>query len=212
MAAQVKDKEALQRLSFLYQAAHCVLARSPDGQELARFYCHTQRSVSRRLVLRQDPSVKRTMCKACSSLLVPGVSATVRQRRCRRQRWTIVRCLTCGLTKRFLNNPEYKLWAEQPEALLENQPQCEVHRPPPAIQGASSTEGQSFERDFGLPEPEHLGGNHRGHKAEGERRCRWKMMPAPLKQPSAEGTDFSVWSQSARTMLGRRKLQETHYE
>lgn len=92
MAGQVKDKEALQRLSFLYQvrgrgdparcpgpgglqwaarvragpppelrclppslpqAAHCVLARSPDGQELARFYCHTQRSVSRRLVLRQ---------------------------------------------------------------------------------------------------------------------------------------------------------------
>lgn len=42
----------------------------------------------------------------------------------RRQRWTIVRCLNCGLTKRFLNNPEYKLWAEQPEALLENQPQC----------------------------------------------------------------------------------------
>ncbi|XP_060095206.1 ribonuclease P protein subunit p21 [Heteronotia binoei] len=117
----IKDKEAFQRLSFLYQAAHCVLAQNPENQELARFYCHTQNSISRRLVLRQDPSVKRTICKSCFSLLVPGVNSTVRQRRRRNQRWTVVRCLTCGLTKRFLSNPDYKLWSEQPEALLENQ-------------------------------------------------------------------------------------------
>nr|XP_056722842.1 ribonuclease P protein subunit p21 [Euleptes europaea] len=117
----IKDKEAFQRLNFLYQAAHCVLAQNPDNQELARFYCHTQNSISRRLVLRQDPSVKRTICKSCFSLLVPGVSSTVRQRKRRHQRWTVVRCLNCGLTKRFLSNPDYKLWSEQPEALLENQ-------------------------------------------------------------------------------------------
>ncbi|XP_020667942.2 ribonuclease P protein subunit p21 [Pogona vitticeps] len=117
----LKDKEAFQRLSFLYQAAHCVLAQNPENQELARFYCHTQNSISRRLVLRQDPSVKRTICKACFSLLVPGISSTVRQRKRRNQRWTSVQCLNCGLTKRFLSNPEYKLWSEQPEALLENQ-------------------------------------------------------------------------------------------
>ncbi|XP_053158562.1 ribonuclease P protein subunit p21 [Hemicordylus capensis] len=117
----IKDKEAFQRLSFLYQAAHCVLAQNPDNQELARFYCYTQNSISRRLVLRQDPSVKRTICKACFSLLVPGVSSTVRQRKRRNQRWTVMRCLNCGLTKRFFSNPNYKLWSEQPEALLENQ-------------------------------------------------------------------------------------------
>ncbi|XP_063147430.1 ribonuclease P protein subunit p21 [Candoia aspera] len=117
----IKDKEAFQRLNFLYQAAHCVLAQNPNNQELARFYCHTQNSISRRLVLRQDPSVKRTICKSCFSLLVPGVSSTVRQRKCRHQRWTVVRCLNCGLTKRFLSKPDYKLWSEQPESLLENQ-------------------------------------------------------------------------------------------
>ncbi|XP_073167309.1 ribonuclease P protein subunit p21 isoform X3 [Lepidochelys kempii] len=53
MSAQVKDKEAFQRLSFLYQAAHCVLAQNPENQVLVRFYCHAQRSISRRLVLRQ---------------------------------------------------------------------------------------------------------------------------------------------------------------
>ncbi|XP_077781295.1 ribonuclease P protein subunit p21 isoform X1 [Podarcis muralis] len=76
----IKDKEAFQRLSFLYQAAHCVLRQNPENQELARFYCHTQNSISRRLVLRQDPSVKRTICRSCFSPLVPGVSSTVRQR------------------------------------------------------------------------------------------------------------------------------------
>uniref|UniRef100_A0A8C6V5F4 Ribonuclease P/MRP subunit p21 n=1 Tax=Naja naja TaxID=35670 RepID=A0A8C6V5F4_NAJNA len=106
---------------FLTQAAHCVLAQNPNNQELARFYCHTQNNISRRLVLRQDPSVKRTICKSCFSLLIPGVSSTVRQRKRRHQRRTVVQCLNCGLSKRFPSKPDYKLWSEQPEALLENQ-------------------------------------------------------------------------------------------
>ncbi|XP_071881141.1 ribonuclease P protein subunit p21 isoform X2 [Anas platyrhynchos] len=48
-AAPVRDREALQRLSFLFQAAHWVLPHSPA---LARFYCSTQRTAARRLVLR----------------------------------------------------------------------------------------------------------------------------------------------------------------
>ncbi len=38
-----------------------------------------------------------------------------------RQRKTIVRCLSCGLTKPFPNNPKHKLWVDQPEAQLDNQ-------------------------------------------------------------------------------------------
>ncbi|XP_030366703.1 ribonuclease P protein subunit p21 isoform X1 [Strigops habroptila] len=49
MAAPVKDREVLQRLSFLFQAAHWVLPHSPA---LARFYCSIQRGTARRLVLR----------------------------------------------------------------------------------------------------------------------------------------------------------------
>ncbi|XP_067878143.1 ribonuclease P protein subunit p21 [Heterodontus francisci] len=116
----VKDREAYQRLNFLYQAAHCVLAQTPENEELARFYCYTQRTISKRLVLRQDPSVKRTLCKRCSSLLLPGVTATVRLRK-RSQRMTVVRCLSCGLTKRFPNKPGYSLWAERPEAQLQSE-------------------------------------------------------------------------------------------
>ncbi|XP_038668710.1 ribonuclease P protein subunit p21 [Scyliorhinus canicula] len=118
MMTGVKDKEAFQRLNFLYQAAHCVLAQNPENEELARFYAYTQRTISKRLVQRQDPSVKRTICKCCSSLLLPGLTATVRQRK-RAQRVTIVRCLTCGVTKRFPRKPGYSLWAERPEAQLQ---------------------------------------------------------------------------------------------
>ncbi|KAI4896851.1 hypothetical protein NFI96_016914, partial [Prochilodus magdalenae] len=107
-------------------AAHCVLAQNPENVEVARFYCYTQKTIAKRLVLRQDPSVKRTICKRCCALLIPGVTATVRQKRGpRRQRLTIIRCLSCGQTKRFPNNPKHQLWVDQPEAQLENQPQPE---------------------------------------------------------------------------------------
>ncbi|KAG5276395.1 hypothetical protein AALO_G00131400 [Alosa alosa] len=126
MAGNIKDKEAFQRLNFLYQAAHCVLSQSPENTELARFYCFTQKTIARRLVLRQDPSVKRTICKRCCGLLVPGVTGTLRQRKRRGKRSvTVLRCLSCGQTKKLLNNPDHRLWVDQPEAQLENQPQQE---------------------------------------------------------------------------------------
>ncbi|KAM7388552.1 hypothetical protein PAMP_024719 [Pampus punctatissimus] len=124
MAVHLKDKEAYQRLNYLYQAAHCVLSQNPDNVELARFYCFTQKTIARRLVLRQDPSVKRTLCKKCCSLLIPGVTATTRQRRKNsKSRFTVVRCLSCGQSKTLLNNPDYCLWVDHPEAQLQKQPE-----------------------------------------------------------------------------------------
>ncbi|XP_017284327.1 ribonuclease P protein subunit p21 [Kryptolebias marmoratus] len=120
MAQHLKDKEAYQRLNYLYQAAHCVLSQNPNNVELARFYCFTQKTIARRLVLRQDPSVKRTICKKCCLLLIPGVTATARQRRKHKKaRFTVLRCLSCGQSRTLLNNPDYCLWVDQPEAQLE---------------------------------------------------------------------------------------------
>ncbi|XP_007483538.1 ribonuclease P protein subunit p21 isoform X1 [Monodelphis domestica] len=129
MAGQVKDKEAFQRLSFLYQAAHCVLAQNPENQALARFYCHTERTIGKRLVLRQDPSVKRTLCRGCSSLLVPGLTCTQRQRRHLGQRWTVQTCLTCHRSRRYLNDPKHQLWGDRPEAQQGNQADLKSNKP-----------------------------------------------------------------------------------
>uniref|UniRef100_A0AC11BIV5 Ribonuclease P/MRP subunit p21 n=1 Tax=Ovis aries TaxID=9940 RepID=A0AC11BIV5_SHEEP len=153
MAGPVKDREALQRLSFLYQvsprrthggepnggppvtahfqAAHCVLAQDPENQALARFYCHTERTIAKRLVLRRDPSVKRTLCRGCSSLLIPGLTCTQRQRRCKGQRWTVQTCLTCQRSQRFLNDPRHVLWGDRPEAQLGNQADSKPPQPLP---------------------------------------------------------------------------------
>ncbi|KAG8451942.1 hypothetical protein GDO86_003942 [Hymenochirus boettgeri] len=146
MTTQIKDKEAFQRLNFLYQAAHCVLAQNPENIQLARFYCHTLRTVSKRLVLRNDPSVKRTICKRCSALLISGVTTSIRQKKLHGQRQTIVRCLSCGLTKRFLNNAKYNLWCEQPEAQLEvhpriNQDKHSEHKKDPEQKRPSTSKG-----------------------------------------------------------------------
>ncbi|XP_047413695.1 ribonuclease P protein subunit p21 isoform X2 [Sciurus carolinensis] len=123
MAGPVKDREAFQRLSFLYQ--------DPENQALARFYCHTEKTIAKRLVLRQDPSVKRTLCRGCASLLIPGLTCTQRQRRCRGQRWTIQTCLTCQRSQRFLNDPKHLLWGDRPEAQLGNQADSRPPQPLP---------------------------------------------------------------------------------
>lgn len=124
MAGNLKDKEAYLRLNYLYQAAHCVLSQNPENVELSRFYCFTQKTIARRLVLRQDPSVKRTICRKCCSLLLPGITATSRQRRTKRKnRFTVIRCLNCGQSKKLLNNPEHHLWVDKPEAQQVNNPQ-----------------------------------------------------------------------------------------
>ncbi|KAL6107518.1 rpp21 [Pungitius sinensis] len=135
MSVQMKDKDAYQRLNFLYQAAHCVLSQNPENVELARFYCSTQKTIARRLVLRQDPSVKRTLCRTCCSLLLPGVTASSRQRRrSRKVRFTVVRCLSCEHSKTLLNHPDHQLWTERPEAQQERpkqpDPGSSVKNPP----------------------------------------------------------------------------------
>ncbi|XP_030825453.1 ribonuclease P protein subunit p21-like [Camarhynchus parvulus] len=102
MAAPVKDREALQRLNFLFQAAHWSLPLSPG---LSRFLLRTQRAAARRLVLRLAPSVKRRLCRRCCSLQAPGAGSQVRLRG-RGQPCLLQRCLTCGRLRRFLCPPE----------------------------------------------------------------------------------------------------------
>ncbi|XP_072777228.1 ribonuclease P protein subunit p21 [Taeniopygia guttata] len=102
MAAPVRDREALQRLNFLFQAAHWAQRRSPG---LARFLLRTQRAAARRLVLRMAPGVKRRLCRRCCSLLLPGEGSGTRLRG-RGQPRLVLRCLTCGHGRRYLCPPE----------------------------------------------------------------------------------------------------------
>ena len=116
-----KGDEARQippRVNYLYQAAHCVLAQDPNNTQLARFYIDLMKSVSTKVVMRLQPDIKRTICKKCNALLVPGVTATVRIRG-RRQKHVVVKCMDCGRVKRFNANDSHVLWVDRPEGVVE---------------------------------------------------------------------------------------------
>ncbi|RUO95424.1 RNAse P Rpr2/Rpp21/SNM1 subunit domain-containing protein [Jimgerdemannia flammicorona] len=48
---------------------------------LGRFYVNSMKTVGKRLVLRLDPNLKRTICKRCDTLLIPSVTSRIRIKR-----------------------------------------------------------------------------------------------------------------------------------
>ncbi|CAH1274103.1 RPP21 [Branchiostoma lanceolatum] len=113
---QIAGKDNFQRMNFLYQMAHTVMSVNPNNAQLARYYTSTLKRISKNCVQRQDPSVKRTICKRCDSLLIPGVTATVRIR-AKREKHVVVTCLECRMVRRFLARKDYQLWTELPTSL-----------------------------------------------------------------------------------------------
>ena len=93
----VAQSDALQRVNFLQQAA---LAVAGVDEDLSRFYLQTMKKVAQKSVLRMEPSVKHQFCAACFSLLLPGVSSSVRIEP-KRTSHAVISCLKCGYVRRF---------------------------------------------------------------------------------------------------------------
>ncbi|KAI6121431.1 Rpr2-domain-containing protein [Pisolithus sp. B1] len=98
----ISNRDIIQRLNFLYQASallgtishppsphtpvtcHPTACHQPRRRrvvttsELSRSYVDTMKIVGQKTNTKIDPSVKRRLCKNCSSVLVPGISAMVR--------------------------------------------------------------------------------------------------------------------------------------
>ncbi|XP_020611109.1 ribonuclease P protein subunit p21-like [Orbicella faveolata] len=111
-SATPENQESCQKLNFLHQASHAVLAINPENIEMSRFYASTMKTVAEKVVFKLDPSIKRTTCKHCHALLIPGVTARVRVRR-KRERHIVVTCLDCRTVRRYLCRPDYVLWSER---------------------------------------------------------------------------------------------------
>ncbi|KAI9105757.1 ribonuclease P 21kDa subunit [Phlyctochytrium arcticum] len=120
----VEHREAFQRMNFLYQAASMLAGSSvrqevkPDAsdqdlQSLARYYSHTCRQVERKLVLRSHPKVKRTICKGCELVLVPGITSTSKTKE--RGGLCVVKniCLECEKCKVFPVKQGLELYADR---------------------------------------------------------------------------------------------------
>ncbi|XP_050391105.1 ribonuclease P protein subunit p21 [Patella vulgata] len=110
-------KEIYQRINFLYQAAHQALTTSPSDLSLCRFYIKTLRAITQRQVLRLHPYIKRSICKKCCVLLVPGITMSVRIK-ANGEKYSEITCLDCGKKCKFLNRKNYQPWFENPEAWM----------------------------------------------------------------------------------------------
>uniref|UniRef100_A0A1X7VVR6 Uncharacterized protein n=1 Tax=Amphimedon queenslandica TaxID=400682 RepID=A0A1X7VVR6_AMPQE len=85
-------------LIVILQAAWVLV--SQNQVQLSQFYIRTMKSISQKLVIKLDPTIKRTICKSCDALQVPGITCTHRIR-VRPQRHVVIKCLMCKTYKKF---------------------------------------------------------------------------------------------------------------
>ncbi|KAI8057003.1 RNAse P Rpr2/Rpp21/SNM1 subunit domain-containing protein [Syncephalis plumigaleata] len=97
-----------QRLGNVNDPTHPPLAG------LGRFYVSSLRTVARRNVLRIDPTLKRSLCRRCDSLLLPGVNANIRVEETANPA-VITDCCFCKTGRRLPLQPDKQLFCEKPE-------------------------------------------------------------------------------------------------
>ncbi|GAB6020423.1 Ribonuclease P protein subunit p21 [Chamberlinius hualienensis] len=127
-----EKKDLYQRINYLYQAAHCLSAKS----NLSVHFGGVLKTIAKRSVLKIEPKVKRDLCKSCNALLIPGITATVRLRG-KRSLHYVTTCLRCSTIKRLPCDYNYRqLWCEKANQLtVEQRPknsnnQSTVDKPP----------------------------------------------------------------------------------
>lgn len=115
------SQDHLARMSFLYQASHLMLINSnqdkPQKKQISTHFIRTLKSVAKKTQSRLDPSIKRTLCKNCESLLIPGISCNVSYK----STFAIVsitvdsveavECVDCLAVKKFKIDSKHKLFA-----------------------------------------------------------------------------------------------------
>ncbi|KAK3196248.1 hypothetical protein K4F52_000628 [Lecanicillium sp. MT-2017a] len=123
-APGVQNKNIYTRASYLYQAASYLATQSqgsPEAadkprsseeerkaaQNISRQLLSDMRAVSLKVLIRQSPELKRTVCRYCDTLLVEGEScssAVENASRGGRKPWAdvlVVRCLSCDNVRRY---------------------------------------------------------------------------------------------------------------
>ncbi|XP_015426159.1 PREDICTED: ribonuclease P protein subunit p21 [Myotis davidii] len=133
MAGQVKDREAFQRLSFLYQVSPSRGARAGrPAPPSPRALCGTRPpwragGIPTRKQWRQTWVQETFSCNPGTLFHFPTFTPG-----CKGQRWTVQTCLTCQRSRRFLNDPAHVLWGDLPEAQLGSQSDPKPPQPLPS--------------------------------------------------------------------------------
>ncbi|KIK09695.1 hypothetical protein K443DRAFT_298120 [Laccaria amethystina LaAM-08-1] len=79
-----------------------VIGRKKTVNDLARSYVHALKVVGQKTTVKMDPSIKRTLCKGCNVVLVPGSTAIVRVKRSSSHGHSVVyTCTGCKTSRRI---------------------------------------------------------------------------------------------------------------
>lgn len=122
----IPKKDHYQRSTYLYKlgsiiANKNIVKHDKSFDTLSRMYINHMDLVSKKAVLKLHPNIKRTICKQCSRIQIPGVESTCKLRLMNESKTQIesanllvLKCC-CGHVKRFPigRNPEYELFSER---------------------------------------------------------------------------------------------------
>lgn len=111
------------RGGYLYQLSNLIQA-SPSGKLSfntlhSRLLNNHLDQVTKKSVIKLHPNIKRTLCKSCHRLQIPGINAQIRvvnESKSQMDRYDVLQITCfCGEKKRFPfgQNPEYELFAER---------------------------------------------------------------------------------------------------
>ncbi|KAJ7045851.1 RNAse P Rpr2/Rpp21/SNM1 subunit domain-containing protein [Mycena alexandri] len=119
-AANIVNKDIMQRLNFMYQASvylsgvlpvpeppktvqkRAKKARKMNVHDLSKAYINSMKTVASKTMVKMDPAVKRTLCNGCNIVLVPGSTATVRVKSSKTHGHVMhYRCTSCKSTRRI---------------------------------------------------------------------------------------------------------------
>ncbi|THU85693.1 Rpr2-domain-containing protein [Dendrothele bispora CBS 962.96] len=114
------NRDIIQRLNFLYQASvylnsvNTTISSQPTHDrtdaskkkarldDISRSYIDTMKLVGTRTTVKMDPSVKRTLCRGCNNVLIPGSTVLVRTKKLSSHGRAITyTCTNCKYSRRI---------------------------------------------------------------------------------------------------------------
>ncbi|KAK6460049.1 RNAse P Rpr2/Rpp21/SNM1 subunit domain-containing protein [Scheffersomyces coipomensis] len=120
----VPQKDHYSRISYLLNASNLFSADS-KYDILARGYSRNLDLVSKKTVIKLAPALKRSLCKKCNTLLIPGLTMSMSIENTSKKQSPhndilIHKCISCNTVKRFPvgSNREYVVFSEREDVKI----------------------------------------------------------------------------------------------
>ncbi|RZF33872.1 hypothetical protein LSTR_LSTR009896 [Laodelphax striatellus] len=115
---QFQVNPAYHRMNYLYQLMN-VFSKKKDvsSGKIVSNCGKLLVGIGKKTQSRMEPAIKRTLCKGCNKLLIPGETAIVRVRK-KPSPCVVWTCRECRSLRRFNHRPNHTLWANKPEAVV----------------------------------------------------------------------------------------------